>query len=118
MQYKGYFRIHRKLFLSPIWLNSKPEHKAILITILGRVNWTDGTAEWCGHDVLLKAGQAIVSYKKIADLCGKGITPRQVRNAFKRFNNLGFLIWETSPIRTDGIKVTISNWDSYQHNED
>ena len=54
--YEGYFRIWRKLFLSPIWQKSKPEHKVILLAILANAQWRSNSWEWNGRAYECKAG--------------------------------------------------------------
>ena len=56
-------------------------------------------------------------FSDIVKDCGKGITVQMVRDAFIRFKKLDFLIWEAGKSRTDGIKVTILNWNNYQAEE-
>lgn len=116
--YEGFFKIWRKLFLNPIWLKSKPEHKVILLALLANAQWRSNAWEWNGRPYQCKAGEFISSYGNIAKDCGKGITVQMVRDAFIRFKKLDFLTWDAGKSRTDGVKVTILNWCNYQNDDD
>lgn len=111
----GYFKIWRDLFNKPIWLNSTPEQKTILISIIKMANWTENSWEWNKKTYHCKAGEFITSYSKICETCGKGVTHQNVRTALKRFQNLEFLTYQTTVGEYGGIKVIITNWDKYQN---
>jgi hypothetical protein len=110
----GYFKIWRELFDKPIWLNSTPEQKTVLISIIKMANWKENSWEWNKKTYHCKAGEFITSYSKICETCGKGVTHQNVRTALKRFQNLEFLTYQTTVGEYGGIKVIITNWDKYQ----
>ena len=85
-----WLKLYRELFDKPIWNNSTPEQKTILITILGMVNWSASDWEWKGEKFHCEPGQKITSIERIVELSGKGITKQNVRTALKRFEKLGF----------------------------
>lgn len=110
----GYISLHRALMEKPIWLNSTPEQKTILITILLTANYSPKQWEWQGNKFNLKAGQFITSLDKLATKCGKGITCQHVRTALGRFEKLEFL---TNQSTKTGRLITIVNWGQYQDSE-
>lgn len=110
----GYFKTYRALFNNVIWLNSTPEQKAVLFTVLSKANWNDNSWEWQGKKYQCKPGEFISSYAKIAKAAGKGISTQNVRTALKRFKKLDFLTVQSTGGYQDGIKVIINNWAIYQ----
>jgi len=44
----GWVSLHRKLFSEPIWLNSSPQHKVVLVVLLGMANHAPRQWEWLG----------------------------------------------------------------------
>lgn len=111
----GWFKLHRELVEKPIWLNSTPEQKAILITILSMANFKPNKWEWNGEQFELKEGQFITSLESIASKAGKGISVQNVRTALNRFEKLKFL---TNQSTKTGRLITIENWGIYQAEED
>jgi len=110
----GFFKLHRELFNKPIWLNSTPEQKTVLITILAMVNFRENEWEWKGKKFKTKPGQTVTSLDKIKQACGKGVSQQNVRTALKRLEKLEFLTNESTK---DGRLVTIVNWALYQVEE-
>lgn len=111
----GYFKIWRDLFEKPIWLNSTPEQKVILITLIKMANWKDAKWEWKGKPYHCEPGEFITSYNSIIKDCGKGVTHQNVRTAIKRFENYEFLTYQVTVGEYGGIKVKLTNWDKYQN---
>lgn len=109
----GYFKMWRELYSRPIWLNSTPEQKTILIAIMGMVNFKPKQWEWNGEKFEAQRGQVVTSLDKIKENCGKGITTQNIRTALKRFEKLGFLTNESTKT---GRLITVDNWDFYQGN--
>ncbi len=110
----GWISLHRELLCKPIWYQSSPEHKAVLVTLLLMANHTGREWWWKGEKFEAEPGQFVTSIKGIQDRAGKGISGQNVRSALKRFEMLGFLIDE--PTRT-GRLITIVNWNTYQGNK-
>lgn len=107
----GYLRLWREVATKPIWLNSTPEHKTILITLMMMVNFKTKQWEWKGEKFQVEKGQVITSIDTIVKNCGRGVTTQNVRSAIKRFEKLGFLTNESTKT---GRLITIANWESYQ----
>ena len=107
----GYFKIWRELFNKPIWLNSTPEQKTILITLLAMANFKEKKWEWQGKPFECQPGQFITSLANIAKECGKGVAIKNVRTAIERFENLEFLANESTKT---GRLITVLNWEDYQ----
>jgi len=103
------------LIQKPIWKQSTPEQKAILITLLCMVNHEEQEWEWQGRKYICKPGQVITSLEKIAKEAGKGITLKNVRTAIDRFQKYGFLANEST---NKNRLITITNWELYQSGDD
>jgi len=108
---EGWVKVYRDLFDKPIWLESTPEQKVILVALLGIVNHAPRKWEWKGRPYLCQAGQKVTSVKGIQKVCGKGITRQNVRTALRRFEKLEFLTVKTTKQST---LISICNWDIYQ----
>lgn len=111
---KGFVKIHRELFQHPIWLNSTPEQKTILIALIGLVNHSPKKWEWKGETFEAGRGQKVTSLDEIKAACGKGISTQNVRTALARFEKLGFLTNESTKT---GRLVTIVNYDKWQEDK-
>ena len=110
-----WLKLYRSLLKKPIWRQSTPEQKVILITILMMVNYLPADWEWNGEIYTCQPGQRVTSLETIAAECGKGISIQNVRTALKRFEKLGFLTNESTKT---GRLITVANWEKYQGGED
>lgn len=108
-------KLYRELIKKPIWKQSTPEQKSILITILCMVNHDTEEWEWKGKKYLCKPGQKITSLQNIAKEAGKGISIKNVRTAIERFEKLEFLANESTK---QSRLVTVLNWELYQSAEE
>lgn len=108
---RGWIKLYRALLDKPIWLNSTPEQKTILITILLLANHEPNEWEWGGKKFTVSEGQFVTSLENLAVKCGKGITIQNVRTAIQRFEKLGFLTNESTKT---GRVINIVNWELYQ----
>jgi len=113
MAEEGWVKLHRCLLEKPIWTNSTPEQKAILITILLDVNRKEKEWEWRGERFKASPGQTITSLEKLAHKAGVSI--QNVRTALKRFEKLEFLTNESTKT---GRLITVINWGVYQAKSD
>ena len=111
----GYLKLWREIATKPIWLNSTPEQKTILITLLMMANWKGKQWEWQGNKFNAEPGQFVTSAKSIIENCGLGITRQNVRTALKRFEKLDFLTYTSTKT---GVLITIANWGVYQCDEE
>lgn len=109
----GWVKVYRNLLDKPIWINSTPEQKVILITLLLMVNHQGSEWEWKGNPYKVKPGQVITSLETIVKKCGNGVTVSKVRTALERFRKLGFL---TNQSTNKNRLITIVNWGLYQIN--
>lgn len=107
----GWIKLHRALLDKTIWINSTPEQKTILITLLLMANHEPNQWEWKGKKYIVKSGEFITSLEKIVAKCGKGITTQNVRSALKRFEKLQFLTNESTK---QNRLIKIENWGLYQ----
>ena len=107
----GWIKLYRCLMDKPIWLNSTPEQKVVLATILMLANHEDKEWDWNGEKFSVKAGQFVTSLPKLAEKCGIGVSVQNVRTALKRFEKLGFLTDEST---ATGRLITVENWGIYQ----
>lgn len=108
---EGWFKIHRCLFKKAIWLNSTPEQKVIMITILGMANHENKEWEWKGKHFKVKPGEFVTSANSIVEKAGIGISRQNVRSALIRFKKYEFLTYEST---NTGVLIKIVNWKYYQ----
>lgn len=111
----GWIKVYRDLLDKPIWIESTPEQKTILITILMMVNHHKKEWEWQGKPYHVKPGQVVTSLDSIAQKCGKGVSVQNIRTALNRFEKYEFLTNEST---NKNRLITIVNWGFYQQNED
>jgi len=114
MASQGWVSVYRELLEKSIWLESTPEQKTILITLLLMANHAPKKWEWKGESYEVQAGQFITSLDSIAKKAGKGVSIQNVRTALKRFEKLGFL---TSESTNKNRLITIGRWEFYQSEE-
>ena len=107
----GWIKLYRDLLEKPIWLNSTPEQKTVLITVLMLANHDENEWDWNGKKFKVGSGQFVTSLPKLAEKCGDGISIQNVRTALKRFEKLEFLTDEST---ATGRVITIVNWGIYQ----
>lgn len=107
----GWVKVYRELLNKPIWQESTPEQKIVLITLLLMVNHEPKEWEWKGEKYVVQPGQCITSLESIALKAGRGISIQNVRTALKRFEKYGFL---TNDSTNKNRIITIVNWDLYQ----
>ena len=112
---QGWIKLYRELGDKPIWLESTPEQKVILITLLMMANHDSKEWEWMGRPYKAEAGQFVTSLQKIAAKSGKGISIQNVRTALKRFEKYDFLTDESTKVNR---LITIVNWGFYQGSAD
>lgn len=111
----GFFKIYRELWDKPIWKQSTPIQKTVLLTLLSMVNFASAEWEWQGQKFSVQPGQTITSLQHIAERCGKGVNAGNVRGALDRFVKLGFLANESTKT---GRLLTVVNWRTYQYLDD
>lgn len=112
---QGWIKLYRELGDKPIWLESTPEQKVILITLLMMANHDSKEWEWMGKPYKAEAGQFVTSLQRIAVKSGKGISIQNVRTALKRFEKYDFLTDESTKVNR---LITIVNWGLYQGSGD
>lgn len=111
----GWIKVYRDLLNKPIWIESTPQQKTVLITLLMMANHHKKEWEWQGKPYSVKPGQFITSLDSIAQKCGKGVSVQNVRTALKRFEKYEFLTNEST---NKNRLITIVNWDFYQRKDD
>ncbi|WP_257621153.1 replication protein, partial [Enterococcus faecium] len=107
----GWIKLYRQLLEKPIWQESTPEQKVILITLLSMANHEEREWEWQGEPYKASPGQFVTSLDSIRKKCGKGISLQNVRTALKRFEKYEFL---TNQPTNKNRLITIVNWEVYQ----
>ena len=107
----GWIKRYRQLLEKPIWQESTPEQKVILITLLSMANHEEREWEWQGEPYKASPGQFVTSLDSIRKKCGKGISLQNVRTALKRFEKYEFL---TNQPTNKNRLITIVNWEVYQ----
>jgi hypothetical protein len=108
---EGWFKIHRGLFKKAIWLNSTPEHKVIMITLIGMANHEGKEWEWKGKQFKALPGEFVTSANSIIERAGSGISRQNVRSALTKFKKYDFLTYEATKT---GLLISIVNWGTYQ----
>lgn len=111
MASEGWIKLHRCLFKKAIWLQSTPEQKVVLITLLGMANHCGKEWEWQGKQFKAEPGQFVTSLESITKKCGKGISTQNVRSSLKKFEKYEFL---TQEVTKTGRLINIVNWELYQ----
>lgn len=111
----GWIKLYRVLLDKYIWLDSTPEQKVILVTLLLMANHEPHKWVWNKKDYEVQKGQFITSVKSIVHKCGKGISTQNVRSALKKFEKLDFLTIEPT---NENSLITITNWELYQPKEE
>ena len=109
----GWIKLYRELLEKPIWFESTPEQKTILITLLLMANHEGRQWEWQGQQYYAGPGQFVTSLAKIAEKAGPGISMQNVRTALKRFEKFNFLTNQSTKVNR---LITIVNWGVYQEN--
>lgn len=119
----GYFKIHRSLFKSSVWIAMSHLQRVVLITMLGMACWKETEVVLnSGKKIKLMPGQFVATTKDIENACNNGndksITRKVVRGAIEQLKNDGFAaISRASGKTNDGYVVTIVNWRFYQVEE-
>lgn len=108
---EGWVKLYRCLFKKALWLNSTPEQKVIMITLLGMANHEGREWEWQGKHFKARSGEFVTSANSIIERTGTGISRQNVRTALTRFKKHNFLTYEST--RT-GMLIRIVNWGFYQ----
>jgi hypothetical protein len=109
----GWIKLHRILKNKPIWKNSTPEQKSVLITLLLMANREEKEWEWKGEKFKVLPGQFVTSLESIKKETGKGVSVQNVRSSLNRFKKLQFLTYKSTK---SGRIISICNWESYQQN--
>ena len=108
----GFFKVNRCLFEHPIWLTSSPEHKVVLIALIGMANHKDNKWVWEGEEFTVRRGQMITSLTSIKKHCGTGVSEQNVRGALKRFEEKFHFL--TNKSTKTGRLITIENYSKWQ----
>lgn len=107
----GWIKLYRELLDKPIWFESTPEQKVILVTLLLMANHDGRQWEWQGQQYYAGPGQFVTSLSKIAEKAGPGISIKNVRTALARFEKYNFLANQSTKRNR---LITINNWAFYQ----
>lgn len=107
----GWIKLYRELLDKPIWFESTPEQKVILVTLLLMANHDGRQWEWQGQQYYAGPGQFVTSLSKIAEKAGPGISIKNVRTALARFEKYEFLANQSTKRNR---LITINNWAFYQ----
>lgn len=108
---KGWIKLHRGIMDKPIWTESTPEQKVVLITLLMMANHSEKQWEWRGKPFTARPGQFVTSLPNLAQKCVKNCSVQKIRTALKRFERYGFLTDEST---AHNRLITLVNWGVYQ----
>lgn len=92
MQYQvGYIRIPRSLLCDPRFQDAPPTFRIVYITLLQLVAFKETEHNDHGKIIKIKPGQVCISIRHLADVCGRGISKKNVEQAIAYFkkSNLG-----------------------------
>ena len=109
---EGWIKLHRCLLDKPIWVESSPAQKVVIISLLLMTNHKDNTFRANGEIIHCKKGQIYTSLGSIAQSCGKGISVQNVRTALSKLCASNFLKIEAYK---SGTIITILKWQTYQN---
>lgn len=112
---QGWIKLHRCLLTKPIWNDSTPEQKTVLMTILMLANHQGREWEFKGERYKAEPGQFITSLESLTQKCGKGVSIQNVRTSLKRFEKYDFLTNEST---NKNRLITIVNWGFYQSTQE
>ena len=107
----GWIKVYRELLTKPIWTNSTPEQKVVLITLLLMANHEDAEWDWGGKRFKVKKGEFVTSLESIRKSAGKRVSIQQIRTALDRFKTMQFLTYKATK---SGRTITILNYEKYQ----
>jgi len=111
----GFFKIWRSLLHSDEWRNSTPAHKAVLMTIIAKVNhkaceWWDAST---GKKIILQPGSFTTSNRVLAE--DAEVSIKAVRNALRRLS-AGAQPFITVKAQRWYSLITVCNWTYWQCN--
>lgn len=109
----GWIKLHREIMNKAIWQCGTIEQRVILVTLLLMANHEEKQWEWNGQKFICQPGQFVTSLQAIASKAGVSI--QNTRTALERFEKYDFL---TSKVTNKNRLITISNWASYQVEEE
>ena len=75
---QGWLKLYRELMEKPIWFQSTPEQKTILITLLMMANHEGKEWDWQGKSYQDSPSQFVTSLEKIAEKAGKEKCPHRI----------------------------------------
>ena len=67
----GFFKIYRELWDKPIWKQSTPIQKTVLLTLLSMVNFAPAEWERQGQKFSVQPGQTIPAYSILPNVVAK-----------------------------------------------
>jgi len=108
---EGWICLHRILMDKPIWRQSTPAHKTVLIALLLMASHKESEWTYLGETYQTKPGQFVTSLESIRKNCGKGVSVEQIRRALVKFQKADFC---TNKSTKTGRLITICNWEKYQ----
>lgn len=98
---------------SRTWTSLNPVQKVVMITLIMMANHEDG--DWWDKYgkrwIPVKRGQFITSLSRLAELCGEGVSVRNIRTALKVLEKMGFMTHQ--PTNRFSV-ITLVNYDFYQ----
>ena len=104
---EGYIKLHRKMKETSFYNNANS--LALAIHCLLSANYKDNTIVVDGKPCLIKRGEFITSYAKIA--LALGLSVQKIRSAFKTLSNTGFLTRSSTHRLTH---ITVCKFNQYQ----
>lgn len=109
-----WIKLYRKFIEDPIYRNSTAPQVKVLLAVMCSAVWKEREWDIRGQKITLRPGQAFMTQRRLADICGKDVTRDVVRKSIARFEKMGFWTPKQTP---QGTLFTINNWGKYQQDD-
>ena len=107
----GFVCITRSLLEKPEWIDARPAHQTVFMTIIMRCAFKDTDHSIQGNAVKINPGQLCATIRQIQEWSGKWISKNDVVGAIKYFKKTNFLRQE---VRHGKTLITIIESDVYE----
>lgn len=107
---RGWIKVHRALFESPV-VTQSPEHLTVWMYLLTHATHRPYKAIFGGKEITVQKGQLITSRKSISECVNRGVDSSKVQRILKSFENAHQIEQQTS---NKNRLITLINWKKYQ----
>lgn len=85
MNESGFLKIPRSLLQSTTWIEARPKHKVIFLTIIEYCAFQKTEHNIRGKIVEILPGQLCITFRRLHEICGNGISKNDIEGAIKYF---------------------------------